>query len=110
MDGFLSTFLTNLFHPWTFKNLMHLLEKNKEEKVLKGVKYGKLLPDTLLLNQETLLTYAIKNKKLKLLNGLIEWGADVNKQNKMGEKPIEIAIQMKYPEAGKALLKKGVSL
>ncbi len=110
MDGFLSTFLTKIFHPWNEINVMKLLEKNKEDKVLHGVKYGKLHPDTLLLNQETLLIFAIKNKKLKLLNGVIEFGADVNKQNKMGEKPIEIAIQMKYPEAGKALLRKEVDL
>ena len=110
MDGFLSTFLTKVFHPWNEINVMNLLEKNKEDKVLHGVKHGKLHTDTLLLNQETLLIFAIKNKKLKLLNGLIELGADVNKPNMFLEKPIEIAIQMKYPEAGKALLRKGVDL
>ena len=106
----LSAFLTKLFHPWSDINVMKLLKENKEEKVLHGVKQGALHKDCLLLNQETLLTFAIKNKKQAFLAKLIDMGADVNKENAIGEKPIEIAIQMKYPEAGKALLKKEVSL
>lgn len=90
-----------------FTEFKLLIEKNNFKEI------KKYIDDAIDLNQlydqeETVLTYAIKQKKLMALRALLmSQDLDVNLKNTFGQSPLEIARQMSLKQIESELIKRG---
>lgn len=90
--NWIKKFFEQVFNPWSAENILDLLTAHKDDKVIKGIRAKKVIPDMDLTDDETLVTFAVGHHKLELLTSLIEAGADLNKKDGDGFLPIERAI------------------
>ena len=62
-------------------------------------------------NKDALLIPAIKNRDIKIVDEILKAGADINKPNDNGERPLEVALELgaSAPEMTDFILSKGAS-